>query len=336
MMLLEHDDDPVAERVRIALRQIATDGLRGDPVVAPIRARRHWVRPATIAAALVLVAALVATVVALRSGSERTVVDGGTAPVRIIPAPIPAGMHVYSVREFDRQDLLESSNSLPQQVWIRWEEGRVVAMVQLRVSEGGETFEVPGARVSVTPMTECGAVWLIASNVPDDVFDAMNASITCRSASGEPMASAEPPRGFEAVAPTEILPAHWTIAEATGNRRRASFDFAVSSFPADSRALISGSPGWEVDHIAGRDVLVNVDRKTYSWEVTDDVWVNLSGIIDLTEEEVAAFIEGTRVVSEAEWQEWLATVEPDSGPDGLSEGIVTATTAAVASTLPAR
>jgi hypothetical protein len=336
MTLLEHDDDRVAERVRIALRQIASDGLRGDPVVAPMHARRHWVRPATSAAALVLVAAMVATVVALRSGEERTVVDGGTAPVRIIPAPIPADMRVVSVRDLDRQDLLEGSSNLAQHVWVRREEGRVVAMLQLRVSEGSETFEVPGARVSVTPTAECGDVWLITSNVPDDAFDAMNASITCRLDSGEPAASAEPPRGFEAVAPTELLPARWTIVVVGGFGRRASLDFSVSTLPLDRWAFYGGGAGWKVDRVAGRDVLVNVDRKTYSWQITDDIWINLSGIIDLTEEEVAAFIEGTRVVSEAEWQEWIATVEPDTGPDGPSDGVVTATTAAVASTLPAR
>jgi hypothetical protein len=339
MTLLEHDDDPGAERVRIALRQIAADGLRGEPVVAPLRARRHWVRPATIAAAIVLVAAMVATVVALRSGEERTVVDGGSTgvlPLRVMPGPLPIGMQVLSVVDLDAAHIAENGTTPPKAAWARFDDRRVVGLVVLRVDpRRSERPVATGAyNVEVATCPEM-TISLITANVPEDALAPLRSSISCAMVDGEPLATVHPPDGFAAVAPDDVMPLHWTTT---------TFGWPIGHLELLSYRLrldaLSASDGWTHGNIGGRDVLVSEGGRGYRWEVAPGSWVDLSFDESgdgggFSADELGAFISGTRVVTEDEWQAWRATVEgpPEESPTG---GATTATTAAVASTLPAR
>jgi hypothetical protein len=321
MTMLEHDDDVFAERVRAALRQIAVDGLAAGAV--PLRPRRHWIRPATIAAALVLVAALVAAVVALRADEEeRTVVDGGTAPVRVIPAPIPEDMQVDRVQEVEPSTV----EGLPRKAWARMEDGRIVALLMLHYGESLDGFQVPGARLSVTPTTGCGDVLLFGVNMAEDAFRAAADTVTCEPA--DHVATASEPDGFHELAPEQLAAGQWTIT-LLGGSRRAVVELRASAVPVDP-AFFAGAQGFAVEQLADHDVVVSDDRTSFRWQIAPDIWGSITRG-DLTDDEVAALIDGTRAVSEAEWQEWLATVPVDLRSDGPIEGSGTATTVAATS-----
>jgi hypothetical protein len=342
MTLLEHDDDPVAERVRIALRQIASDGLRGDPVVAPIHARRHWVRPATIAAALVLALAVVALVVAQRDDGSTVVDDGSTGvlPRRVMPGPLPSGMQVLSVVDLDAAHIAENGTTPPKAAWARFDDRRVVGLVVLRVDPRSSERPVAAGAYNVEVAT-CPemTISLITANVPEDALAPLRSSISCAMVDGEPLATVHPPDGFVAVAPIDVTPLHWTTT---------TFGWPIGHLELLTYRLrldaSSARDGWTHGHIGGRDLLVSEDGRVYRWEVAPGSWVDLSfdefgdgG--EFSADELAAFISGTRIVTDEEWQALRATVggPPEESPsDGPSESFVTATTAAVASTLPAR
>ena len=136
MTMLDHD--PVEARLRNALHRIVQDDL-GDRPVTPLRPaswkgrsskKRTWVRPATIAAALVGVAGIVALALALRDDDHGDTVildDGDSGPVYVIPGPpldttVPSSFRVRTTAE-----LVGTGD--PHAYWGREQDGRIAALV---------------------------------------------------------------------------------------------------------------------------------------------------------------------------------------------------------------
>jgi hypothetical protein len=188
MNVIEDHDDETTMQLRAALRRIAADDLRAPTIVPLTRTtarRRSWVRPATIAAGVVLVAGAVGIANLALAGDD----DGGTADsptvvtedgatttitpvfpterVWVIPGDMPADVFLGEVHDLPSFDAASGNIREPSLVWHEvdaegYSRGATPLLLRAQVPEleragaptvpGAETVETNGREVEIWPV----------------------------------------------------------------------------------------------------------------------------------------------------------------------------------------
>ena len=347
MTLLDHD--PIESRLRGALRRIVEDDL-GGRVVTPLRPvvprrRRGWVRPATIAAALVVVAGLVALALALRDDDDGTSVvvdEGDSGPVYVIPGPpldtvVPSSYGDQTPRE------MAGASTPFVSYWGKEEDGRLTAVVMVRwrfgvVDERSGQRMVNGAPpIWFAGNAGAGALYLARIEACDGISAtshradeadvvALLRNVTCEN--GALTIDGALPDGFREVSVEEVYGTlrRTVVIPLEG---RQPVNFVIGEGQAREAPFLTVAPASAVQTltIGGREVRRAFAQgfNVYRWEEGGaSVALAFSGDA-FTDDELESIIGGARRVTEAEWRSWLGiTDEPSASsrvvvdlPDGI-------------------
>jgi hypothetical protein len=190
----------------------------------------------------------------------------------------------------------------------------------------------------------------IPGALPDDAIRTIVGSVRCRDDAGRLTVVAETPNGLDATSPFTLQPTRVTGIDLRGTRSNASLTILDGLGEIDGRLLGLAGSG-ERTTIGNVDVVIGTrttsfastdsdgnqtsgtrEVRVFLWQPTPTVWARLDSS-DLDDDQLAAIVQGARVVSEDEWQAWVATINGDRGTTGTTAAPGSASGTAVATTL---